>query len=220
MNFPYIYEPMTAATDLLIAAVSLYAFLRLKRRWTKTNLSECWYLMFFLLMAVSTTFGAILNHAFAYVFPPGNGNFLPNWLSNVLAVSCYAMALIERADSVRRLPPRKALAIAVLVESVVILVLTLWKRDFLFAEIHIAVILYVFSLPLQIRLWRDGYRRENVIAIVATAVMSLIPVVLIGKWHIGNWLIDFDISHILIATAMYLYYRAGLLWRVPNCSVA
>ena len=50
--------------------------------------------------------------------------------------------------------------------------------------------------------------------------MSLIPVVLIGKWHIGNWLIDFDISHILIATAMYLYYRAGLLWRVPNCSVA
>ena len=33
MSFPYIQEPMTAATDLLIAAVSLYAFLKLKRRW-------------------------------------------------------------------------------------------------------------------------------------------------------------------------------------------
>ena len=213
MSFPYIQEPMTAATDLLIAAVSLYAFLRLKRRWPKPDLSQCWYLLFFLLMFISTLFGAFLNHAFAYVFPPGDRNMLPNWITNVLSVSCYAMALIERAHSVRPLRFRKALGMAVLVETVAIVVLTLWKMTFLYAEIHIGIILYVFSLPLQIRLWKAGYRKENTLAIVATAVMSLIPVVLIAGLSFSEHFNFYDISHVFIATAMYLYYRAGLLWK-------
>ena len=213
MTMPHIQEPMTAVTDLLIAAVSFYAFFRLLRRWPGPAACERWYLWFFLVMGFSTVFGGFLNHAFAYIFPPGDRNMLPNWITNVLSVSCYAMAMVERADGVRRLPLRKALLAAVGVETVAVVGLTLWKMSFLYAEIHIAVVLYVFSLPLQIRLWRDGFRRENALAWAGTAVMSLIPVVLIAKLSFSEHFNFFDISHVIIATAMYLYYRAGLHWR-------
>lgn len=208
-----IQEPMTAATDLLIAAVSFYAWFRLRRKWPAPALHEKYYMLFFLLMGVSTVFGAFLNHAFAYLFPPGDRNMLPNWITNILAVGFYPLAIIGRADGVRPLSCRKALTIAVIVETVVSIILTFWKVSFLFAEIHIGIVLYIFSLPLQVRLWNDGFREEVHTGLAATALMTLLPIVLISKFHIGTWLNDFDISHIIIAAAMYLYYKAGLYWR-------
>lgn len=208
-----IQEPMTAATDLLIAAVSFYAWFRLRRKWPSPRSHEQLYLLFFLIMGISTIFGAFLNHAFAYFFPPGNYNLLPNWLTNVLSVCCYPLGIAGRADQLRPLPSRKIWVTATLVETIVVLALTLWKRSYLFGEIHIAICLYLFSLPLLIRIWKDGHRQEARLAIIAIALMSFIPVILVTHFHIGSFMIDFDISHVIIAVAMYLYYRAGLLWR-------
>ena len=208
-----IQEPMTAFTDLVITAVSLYAFFRLRRKWPDPTPHERIYLWFFLLMGISTLFGACLSHAFAYAFPSGQYNLLPNWITNVLSVACYPLALIGRADQVRTLPAKKLLTAAVLVETAVILVLMLWKMSFLYDEIHIAACVYLFALPLQIRLWKDGCRAEIRAAWAAGVLMTLIPVVLVTKMHLGAWMNDFDISHVLIAVAMYLYFRAGLHWR-------
>ena len=213
MEFPDIQEPMTAATDLLIAAVSFYAFFRLRRRWPGPDPCEALYLWFFLLMGVSTVFGAFLSHAFAYVFPPGKSNLLPNWVTNALSVSCFPLALIERAHQIRPMAARRFLVPAVLIETAAVLFLLLWTMNYLYAEIHIGVILYVFSIPLLVRLWKDGYREEAVLCIVATGLMTLIPIVLVLKLHFGTFMNDFDISHLIITAAMYLYYRAGLRWR-------
>ena len=164
-------------------------------------------------MGISTLFGAFLNHAFAYFFPPGNYNLLPNWLTNVLSVCCYPLAIAGRADQVRPLPSRKIWITAPLVETAVVLALTIWKLSYLYGEIHIAICLYLFSLPLLIRIGKDGHWQEARLAIIAIALMSFIPVILVTHLHIGTIMIDFDISHVIIAVAMYLYYRAGLLWR-------
>ena len=213
MALPYIQEPMTALTDLLIAAVSFYAFFRLRNRWPGPDTGERLYLWFFLLMGFSTLFGGLLSHAFAYKFPPGGYNLLPNWITNFLSVSCFAPAIIVRADQKRPLRIEKPLLAAVLVETAVMLFLYLWTRSYLYAEIHIAIILYVFSIPLLIRLWKDGFREEARLSILATGVMTLIPVVLVSKVHFGTFMNDRDISHVIIAVAMFLYYRAGLHWR-------
>jgi hypothetical protein len=89
----------------------------------------------------------------------------------------------------------------------------LWKLTYLYGEIHIAICLYLFSLPLLIRIGKDGHWQEARLSIIAIALMSFIPVILVTHFHIGTFMIDFDISHVIIAVAMYLYYRAGLLWR-------
>lgn len=211
-----IQEPMTAATDLLIAAVSFYAYFRLRRKWPSPRPHEQLYLLFFLIMGISTVFGAFLNHAFAYFFPPGNYNLLPNWLTNVLSVCCYPLAIAGRADQIRPLPSRKIWITVTLVETAAVLALTIWKLSYLYGEIHIAICLYLFSLPLLIRIGKDGHWQEARPAIFAIALMSFIPVILVTKFHIGSFMIDFDISHVLISIAMYLYYRAGLRWRSGN----
>ena len=211
-----IQEPMTAATDLLIAAVSFYAYFRLRRKWPSPRPHEQLYLLFFLIMGISTVFGDFLNHAFAYFFPPGNYNLLPNWLTNVLSVCCYPLAIAGRADQVRPLPSRKIWITATLVETAVVLALTIWKLSYLYGEIHIAICLYLFSLPLLIRIGKDGHWQEARPAIFAIALMSFIPVILVTKYQIGSFMIDFDIIHVVIAIAMYLYYRAGLRWRSGN----
>lgn len=211
-----IQEPMTAATDLLIAAVSFYAYFRLRRKWPSPRPHEQLYLLFFLIMGISTVFGAFLNHAFAYFFPPGNYNLLPNWLTNVLSVCCYPLAIAGRADQIRPLPSRKIWITVTLVETAAVLALTIWKLSYLYGEVHIAICLYLFSLPLLIRIGKDGHWQEARPAIFAIALMSFIPVILVTKFHIGSFMIDFDISHVLISIAMYLYYRAGLRWRSGN----
>lgn len=207
-----IQEPMTALTDLVVTAVCFYAFFRLRRKWETPLQHERLYLLFFLLMGLCTLFGAFLSHAFAYAFEGGLRKF-PNWVSNILSVTCYPLALVGRADQVRHLPARKVLYRIILVETALFLFVTIWCSRYLFAEIHIAFCLYLFALPMLFRIRKDGHRQEVRPALVAAVLMSTLPFILIAKLGFGEGMNHNDISHLIIAASMCLYYRAGLQWR-------
>ena len=209
-----IVDPMSAATDLVVTAVCLYAFFRLRRVMGRLPYERL-YLLFFVLMGLCTLFGAFLSHAFSYAFDEKGFYKLPNWICNILSVSSYTFAVIGRTDAVRTLPARRALTVAAAVETLLILAATLWKFSFLFAEIHIAVCLLLFSLPLQLRLWKDGRRKEVRLILIATAMMALVPFILIAGISFAAWFNYNDISHLVIAAALFVFYLAGLAWKEP-----
>lgn len=209
----HIEEFMTGLTDGFIALVSLWGYLSLKRRWPEPKLYERLYLWFFAMMAVSCFCGWLLNHWFSWLFPPGDCNCLPNWLANNLSLMCFAMAVVFRADAIRPLRCRRALLVAVVVETALTVVVTLLTMSWLWMVVHIGVCLLVFSLPLQIRLWKDGCRDEARWAFIGTAVMALNPAVLIPDIGFSPEFNSYSISHLIITTGMLIFYRVGTCWR-------
>jgi hypothetical protein len=84
-----IMEPVTAATDLLVSAVCLFAFLKI--RGIDNRLPSVLLLRYyFLTLALSTAYGGIIGHALQNVL--SFGWKVPGWL-----ISMVSIAMIERA---------------------------------------------------------------------------------------------------------------------------
>ena len=141
-----------------------------------------------------------------------NYHNLPNWICNIVSVTFFAYASVNRANSILSNKSIKAIRIAIAIESLVVLIATLYKYTFLFAEIHIGVALLIFSAPLQIQVWKNFKRKDAPFILLATFITLFVPMVLIGKMQFSEWFNHNDISHILIASAMTAFYFAGRHW--------
>src|SRR5215218_10742626 len=83
-----ILEPVTVLTNLLITAVCVFAFVKLRRLATPNVIQKIME-YFFLLMGIATATGGILGHGFLYI--TGLYGKLPGWY-----ISMFAIAFIER----------------------------------------------------------------------------------------------------------------------------
>ena len=226
-----IMEPPTAFTDLIVATVCLIAYIKMSRSLKKDQLYERQFMRFFAFMGLCTFFGAIMTHAFPYVFHNEpilrpdqysqlpwsqrlicNYHNLPNWICNIISVTYFAYASVNRANTILNNKGIKAIRIAIAIESIAVLAATLYKFTFLFAEIHIGVALLIFSAPLQIRVWKYHKRKDAPFILLATFITLFVPMVLIGKMQFSPWFNHNDISHILIASAMTAFYFAAVRW--------
>ena len=197
-----------SVTDMLIAVISFVGWACLRRYFTRKERYERLYLWFYFLMGWSTLFGALLNHCFSY-YLISSYFLLPNFLFNLASLTCFGCAVIERYYHVRPGRGKAAVLTALAVETLVMLVMMLLKKDFLYMVIHIGIVLLVFSLPLQLRLLP---RKEARLIILATVVLLFVPPVLITRFSLAPWLNDYDLAHFLIAAAMIILYYAGREW--------
>ena len=206
-----------SVTNLLIAAISFAGWAGLRRHFTRRERYERLYLWFFFLMGWSTLFGALFNHCFAY-YLTSPYFLLPNYLFNLASLTCFGWAVTERYYYLRPGRGKNLLMWAIGVVSLVMLVFLLWKVEYLYMVIHIGLILILFSLPLQLRLYP---RKEARLIILATVVLLGVPPILITGWGLAPWLNDYDLAHLLIAAAMIILYYAGREWAgntIKDCS--
>jgi hypothetical protein len=197
-----------AVTDMLIAIISFAGWVSLRKIFFRRERYERLYLWFFLLMGWSTLFGSLFNHCFAY-YLSSPYYLLPNYLFNLASLTCYGWAVTERYYRLRPGRGKTLLLAALGVVSLVMLVFLLWKVEYLYMVIHIGLVLVLFSLPLQLRLLP---RKEARLIILATVVLLGVPPILITGWGFAPWLNDYDLAHLLIATAMVILYFAGRAW--------
>jgi len=198
-------EVSNAVTDLVITAVCWSAAALLLRSWPAPRKGwQRWYLAFFLLMGLGTLCGATLSHGFSHIFTAPVFKY-PNWLCNIAALSCFGMAVIERSHAVSPLKSRTLLHGLLLLETLGMLAWTFLSYSFLPAKVHIGLCLLALSLPLQLRRWGA---RESKFILAVTLMMLLIPVVLVLHWSPAPWLDTNDVSHLIIAAAMYVTYMA------------
>lgn len=225
-----ILEPMTALTDMLVSVVCFYAFAKLKQRSQTSGYMQL-YPYFFLAMGISTLSGAVMTHAFSYIFQnepdilpdaventqwfyllEHNYQKLPSWIFNIISVTIFTFAMIYRSEKFFGKKIQAILYSFSILETIAMLSLMIYKMTFMFAEMHIGISLWIISMPVQIKIWQRHRKREALIIMLATFTTSLTGIVLAPKLSLGKWFNHFDISHVIIAISMYFFYLAGLCW--------
>jgi hypothetical protein len=202
-----IMEPVTVVTDLLVTAVCLYAFFKIKVE--KRSLMSLRLLKyFFLTMSLATAYGGIIGHAFQDYL--SFGWKLPGWL-----ISMTAIALMERSailHAQHMLPNRigkffSALNILELVSLIVIVLITL---DFFFVEAHAAYGLMGIVLVFEGIVYLKTKDKGSLLILIAVAFATLAAVVHLSKFILHDWFNHLDLGHVLMAVSSYLFYLGAI----------
>ncbi|MBR4267544.1 MAG: hypothetical protein IKQ46_16010 [Bacteroidales bacterium] len=223
-----IQEPMTALTDLIITTVCLIGFYKLYNLSRQNDGYMKNFAYFVLFMGLGTLFAAILTHAFDYVFNPEqltkaeikelnwknkfqiNLHNLPNWVFNVISTTLFEISVIQRAKYYLKNYNFSIIKWFVVIESTIISILLMYNLSYDIASIHIGIALFVVSMPLQVKIYKKYKAPDAKLLIIGSLIMLIVVPVMITKFEITKWFNFNDISHVVIATTMYLFYLAGL----------
>lgn len=210
-------EPMTTLTDLFIAAISIFAWFRIGRMsrqhegetapWLKEALRYFRY--YFLLMALATTYGGVIGHAFIYAF--GFAWKLPGWFLSMLSINLLERAMIAYSKPYMSTRWHRWFSWFNLLELVAFAFLAYYFLNFKFVEIHTAYGLVVFVLAFSVfnyrkRMGSDRMPALHLIIGVGNAVIA--GLVYIYRLGVHEWFNHVDISHLFLCIASWQFYLA------------
>lgn len=198
-----IMEPVTAATDLLVSGVCLYAFLKIRKG--TNNLSSVNLLKYyFLTLAVATAYGGIIGHALQHVL--SFGWKVPGWLISMLSIALIERAAILHAKPILRPGIGKFFAILNIIELSVLVSVVLLTLNFFFVEAHafygLLIVVSSFELFIYIKTKDEGSK----LLLVAVIISALAATVHLTQFSIHIWFNHLDLSHVLMAMAAYVFY--------------
>lgn len=202
-----IMEPVTAVTDLLVSAVCLYAFLKIKGANNRMP-SVLLLKYYFLTLALSTAYGGIIGHALQHVL--SFGWKVPGWLISMASIAMIERAAILHAKPILKSGIGKFFAILNIIELLSLMTIVLFTLNFFFVEAHAAygllVIVASFELFIFIRTKNEGSR----LLLIAVAISAMAATVHLAKLSIHVWFNHLDLSHVLMAVAAYVFYLGAI----------
>jgi len=194
-------EPVTTLTDIIIAAICFYAFFRLIRISGKQHL---YLTYFFLILGTGTFLGGVIGHGFLYLLSPGWR--LPGWL-----ISMVSVATIQHASIMIFSKYASRLTIRMLTwQNILVLtafmVLTTVTQDFMLTVVYTTYGLLIVVGSLHMINYAKSRSQGSLwfLAAVGTGLAS--GIVFVFKWNLFEWINNMDVSHMLLAFAVYIIY--------------
>lgn len=202
-----INEPVTSITDLFVTVVCIYAFVKLNNIQTvsKTHIYLKYY---FLSMGIATAVGGIIGHALIYQF-----SFawkLPGWLTSMFSIALVERACIEYARKLVKPKVARFFAWLNIIELLTFMCISFVTLNFFFVEVHSAygllVIVSSFSLFVYYKTRSEGSKRF----LIAVGISGVSALFFVNEIGISKWFNHYDISHILMTIAAYVFYLGSL----------
>jgi uncharacterized protein DUF6962 len=196
---------VTSLTDLIVAAVCYYAFYRLRQSKSRER-SVFYFHYFFLTMAISTTLGGLIGHAFLYAF-----DFLwktPGWIIGMCSVAFMERAAIMQARSAMKPGVSHFFAVMNIIELCGFIIIAFYTLDFLYVEIHAFYGLLVVSL-FELFIYRKHNDASARLILYGVGVSAMAAIVHITKLSIHTWFNYIDLSYVLMAAGAYLFYSGA-----------
>ncbi|MEQ8703051.1 MAG: hypothetical protein RIC19_03980 [Phaeodactylibacter sp.] len=201
-----ILEPVTSLTDFVTAAVCFYAFYRLSQLRQSGRMYQL-FRSYFLLTGIAMTCAALIGHAFLYLF-----SFewkIVGWAFSATGILMieWATLLFVRSEITDR--AYQWLSVGTLAKYLMFWILTLATQRFLVTQINAAVGLVGVVLTLQ----AYHYRKTNhpgSRALTLAILFSFLPAITYNtQLSLHVYFNHHDISHLLMASCMYLMYRGA-----------
>lgn len=212
-----VMEPVITLTDLLVSAVCIYAYLKLRKA-DRPGRSHQYFRLYFLIMAIATAFGGITGHAFQYAL--GLEWKLPGWLISMLAISSLERGAIAFLSKIVPNRVSNFLEIANVIELLTFAVISFVTLNFFFVQVHSAYGLGLVLFPLCFyAFWKTGNNGARIICL-SVLFTILAAVFYASKISISPWFTHLDISHCIMAIGAYYFYRgADEMGEISNISL-
>lgn len=200
-------ETMTVITDLFIAVVALWAFVKIKKHFPASTFKS-YYTWHFLLMAVGTALGGVLGHGL--IEYTGKIGKLPGWLMSMGATSFLAFAVLAQYQAYLNPQWVKRLRVFNIIELIVFASLTVVHVQFGFVAIHTAYSLLVVVLGVGIVLKKSEVHKPAhwlfagiLCSIAAAAIFGI-------KLGFHTWFNHMDVSHLFLAASVFCFYKQAV----------
>mgnify|MGYP006442261917 CR=1 FL=1 len=200
-------EPVTVLTNILVAAVAMWAFLNLGKS-VKYHQLKKYLRAHFLFLSIGTLLGGLLGHGFLHYLSLAYK--LPGWLLSLLSVSFLSVAVLKYARNVLNDNLYNFIFGFIVIESITSTMLTVFSLSFFWISIHSVILLIGVSLPLLIRShFRLVPTRALRFLLVGLAINTVSAVVFATEISIDIWFNHIDISHVIMAVSIPYFLLAG-----------
>ncbi len=201
-------EPITTATDLLLAVICFYAYFRIKKQESSGKVR--WYFKYyFLTLGLSTLFGGLLGHAFLYLLAPQWK--LVSWIFILLSVALVVHALIELARPLLKPVIIKLIVRFNLLILVIALFFTLWTLAFSPVKYYTIFGMVAIVGSISYFIFHKTGSREVKKFIFAVGLGMISAVVFSYGWGFSPWFNHNDISHLILSGSTLLFYKGAIL---------
>jgi hypothetical protein len=200
-------EPVTSITALLISAVCFFAFLKLGKLQQPGNRTLRYLRYYFLVMAIATTNGGVIGHAFLGYL--SFGWKLIGWVISMLSIMLIERASIEYAS---RLIPEKLskwLKWINIIELALFITITIVTLNFFFVEVHTAYGLLIVVASLHFYVYWKVKSQGSQLFLIAVAFASISALIYMNRLSISVWFNYNDISHIFLTFAAWYFYKGS-----------
>ena len=200
-------EPITTLTDLLLATVSFYAFIRIGRQGERGRFRG--YIRFyFLCLGLGALTGGLLGHAFLYRIAPGWK--LISWVLAILSVSLMVHAIVEMSRPVVRVRLARMILLINWFLMPLALFLTLSRLSFSPVTLYTiyGMLLVVGSLSFYMYVKTDCKGVTRFLVAVGLGVVSAL--IFSKQWGLSPWFNHNDISHTILSVSALLIYQGGM----------
>ena len=212
-------EPVTVATDLVLAAINLYAFLALRKHRPSSTLNYLrWY---FLLMTFATALGGLIGHGFLYALST-KWKF-PGWFLSMVSINLLERAMISWSRGFLKGNQHHFFSAFNIIELLVFTALAFTTLNFRFVEAHTAygVLVFVAGFAIFNYRKRGGHGRAAArYLLYAVAFAAVGGLFFIFRLGMDEWFTHADTSHVFLWLSTWSFYRAAKAMSEPKAEKA
>ena len=214
-----IQEPVTTATDVLVALACIYAYWSLRN--IKTGGNALRFLkLYFIVLAIAMLFGGLIGHGFLYLFSPEWK--IPGWFISMFAVMLIERSSIEHSQSI--LPPRLASLFlkANIIELILLMIVAAYTLNFLFVQFHLAYGVLAVIFPFHLYRYRKTRNKGSLYMLYGLGVLAIAAVIFNYPIVLNKWFNHHDFAHVLmiITTIFFMYGGLNFSPKTPDSNLS
>ncbi len=201
-------EPITTATDLILAAICFYAFFQIRKLENKGKVKK-YFKYYFLILGLGAATGGLFGHAFLYRL--SEGWKLVSWVLTLGSVALIANALMEIARPFVKPGIYRFLSMFNVLIFVLALFFTLWSMAFAPVKYYTIFGMVVMVGSLCYFIYRKTENKGVLVLMSAVGVGILSAIIFSFEWGLSPWFNHNDISHIILSVSAFSLYKGAAL---------
>ncbi len=201
-------EPITTATDLILAAICFYAFFRIRKEETFGRVKK-YFKYYFLTLGLGALFGGLFGHAFLYRLSPEWK--LVSWIFTMLSVAFMAHALLEVAKPMVKPIVTRFISRFNLLILAFAFFYTLWTLAFFPVKYYTIFGMVVVVGSLSFFIYQRTASKGVVKLMGAVAIGLLSALIFSYELGLSPWFNHNDISHIILSYSAFIMYKGAAL---------
>jgi hypothetical protein len=200
-------EPVNMFTDLIVSAVCLTAYYKLRKK-ELPGKTQGFFRSYFLLMGLATFFGGVIGHGFLYAF-----SFawkLPGWILSMFSIALIERSSIENARPLVDARIGKFFLILNIIELLTVMSITIYTLNFKWVELHSGYGLLAVVLTFHGFAYLKTRNKGSGNIIIGVGFASMAALIFMNEISPHIWFNHIDLSHVLIAVAAQFFFRGAL----------